>query len=132
MTTARIWAVSYLALVAALIGLAIYTRTVDQETQACIANVVRENSISSTARSAAAQRKDNAERDQLQAMRDIIRLRLPEARNSSDVEVLNAASRYLEANSDYLDASRELQMARAHNPIPKFDNYCQNYRKHEK
>lgn len=124
MTTQRIWAISYLMLVVALIGLAAYTRQVDQATQECIGRVVRANIESSQMRSGAAEKRDAALVGSKRALRELIRLRVIEGIGDSPA-VQDAAQDYLVQTQRFIDASAELDQAREDNPIPKFENYCQ-------
>lgn len=65
MTTPRIWAISYLLLVIAVAGLAVYARSVDLTTEQCIARVIELRSVPANA-------KDRAELRLVKARRPIV------------------------------------------------------------
>ena len=123
MSTARIWAISYCALVMALISLAVYTRGVDQAWRECIPPVVKQNTEASQAARDAATRKDRAELERLDAMRNIVNLRIPD--NPANAEAAQAyAALYEAASLEYEQELKRVLKVRAENPIPDYQDIC--------
>lgn len=123
MTNSRIWAVSYLILVVAIVALAGYARAVDHSTQDCVGRVVRLYTESQQARSEAAETRDAALVGSKRALRELIRLRVIEGVADSP-EVQRSAKRYLAETQRFIDASAELDRARAANPLPDYRTFC--------
>lgn len=113
--TDLVWAVSYLVLVVALVGLAAYTRSVDQAAQRCIGRVVESNTLASQAKTEAADRRDNAELTMLEAMRHAVA-----AGDYLDRVAYATASLVLE------DEIRRVLTIRQANPVPNYDRYCRD------
>lgn len=124
MSTSRIWAVSYLVLVFALVSLAVYTRGVDQAWRECIPPVVKQNTEASQAAREAANRKDRSELERLEAMRHIVQLRIPGNRPPTDAETLAYAAAYDQASREYEAELRRVLRVRAENPLPDFEDLC--------
>ena len=123
MTTARIWAVSYLLLVVSLVSLAVYTRGVDQAWRQCIPPVVKQNTEANQAARDAATRKDRAELRRLEALRRLVILYAGGVPADAG-EVLNAANDHTLASLEVEDELRRVLTVRADNPLPDFEDQC--------
>lgn len=133
MTTNRtewVWAVSFLMLVTALVGLAVYTLRADRATEACIARVALTNVESAQARTAADDRKDRAELRRLEAMRHIVELRVtaPDAAPApgAAAKAFAFARAYDLASLEYEAELRKVIAVRKAHPVRSYKRFCRD------
>lgn len=123
MTTARIWALSYLMLVVALVSLTVYTRGVDQAWRQCIPPVVKQNTEANQAARDAADRKDRSELRRLEANRHLV-AGYAQGVPATTAEVRNAANDYVLASLETERELRRVMAARKANPLPDYQDVC--------
>lgn len=123
MSTQRIWAISYLLLVFALVSLAVYTRGVDQAWRECIPPVVKQNTESNAAARAAADRKDRAELRRLAANRHLVSGYAGGVPATAE-DVRKAAQDYIAASLVTEAELRRTIATRQANPLPDFEDVC--------
>lgn len=134
LTSSRIWAIGYVAVVFGLI-LSFYIdaqqddRVTAAETEAaksaaaCVKKVTAAYTESTVAVREAAQDRDDALVGSKIALRELIRLRVIEQIGNSQ-QVQQAADQYMHQTAKFVEASAALDKARAAYPVPDPEKIC--------
>lgn len=89
----------------------------------CLSRLAVQITTNTALRSEAAEARDESLLASKRALRELIRLRVIEQVDNSE-QVRQVAEQYMVQTQRFIEASEELDKARAENPPPEFKDYC--------
>lgn len=89
----------------------------------CLSRLAVQITTNTAMRSEAAERRDESLLASKRALRELIRLRVIE-QVSDSAQVRQVANQYMVQTQKFIEASEDLEKARAANPPPEFKDYC--------